>query len=97
MGNKMKNNILKNFSLSVLILIFSVSISYAASENLSGKASNFTLKSRSGKNIKLSELRGEVVMLNFWASWCGPCRKEMPLLEKIHKKYKKLGFTSTLR
>ena len=73
--------------------IFLMTTSYAASEKLSGKAPNFTLKSRSGKNIKLSELRGEVVMLNFWASWCGPCRKEMPLLEKIHKKYKRLGFT----
>lgn len=58
----------------------------------SGMAPNFTLKSRSGKNIKLSELRGQVVMINFWASWCGPCRKEMPVLEKLYKKYKSLGF-----
>jgi len=89
----MKNNSLIKTSLVALILVFSASVSYAASEKLSGKAANFTLKSRTGKNIKLSELRGEVVMLNFWASWCGPCRKEMPLLEKIHKKYKRLGFT----
>ena len=63
-----------------------------AAEALKGKAPNFTLKSRSGKNLKLSEFRGQVVMLNFWASWCGPCRQEMLLLEKIHKKYKRLGF-----
>ena len=89
----MKNNILKTLFLVCLTLIFTTTITYATSEKTSGKAPNFTLKSRSGKNIKLSELRGEVVMLNFWASWCGPCRQEMPLLEKIHKKYKRLGFT----
>ena len=89
----MKKHTFKTISVIGFTLIFSMATSYAASEKLSGKASNFTLKSRSGKNIKLSELRGEVVMLNFWASWCGPCRQEMPLLEKIHKKYKRLGFT----
>lgn len=89
----MKSNILKKLILAGFTLIFSMTVTYAASEKMSGKAPNFTLKSRSGKNIKLSELRGQVVMLNFWASWCGPCRKEMPLLEKISKKYKRLGFT----
>ena len=89
----MKNSIFKKLIWIGFTLVFSISATYAASEKLSGKAPNFTLKSRTGKNIKLSELRGDVVMLNFWASWCGPCRKEMPLLEKIHKKYKRLGFT----
>lgn len=60
---------------------------------VSGKAPDFTLKSRTGKNIRLGELRGKVVMLNFWASWCKPCREEMPLLEKIHLRYESLGFT----
>ncbi len=56
-------------------------------------APNFTLKSDSGDNIRLSEQRGDVVMLNFWASWCGPCRQEMPHLDELHGKYSALGFT----
>jgi peroxiredoxin len=65
----------------------------ANAANIQGKAPNFTLKSNTGKNIKLSELRGQVVLLNFWASWCGPCRQEMPLLEKLQQRYSALGFT----
>ncbi len=64
-----------------------------AAKNVEGPASDFTLKSTTGSNIRLSEQRGQVVLINFWASWCGPCRQEMPLLDDIQQKYSKLGFT----
>ncbi|UZJ43484.1 TlpA family protein disulfide reductase [Marinimicrobium sp. C6131] len=57
------------------------------------KAPDFTLKSDSGENVRLEEQRGKVVMINFWASWCAPCRKEMPLLEELHDRYEQAGFT----
>src|SRR5580698_6835807 len=56
-------------------------------------APGFTLPARGGSTVNLSQFKGQVVMINFWASWCVPCRKEMPLLETMYKKYKPLGFT----
>jgi peroxiredoxin len=56
-------------------------------------APTFSLPSRSGDTVSLDKLKGQVVMLNFWASWCGPCRQEMPLLDQMHKRYSSLGFT----
>jgi len=58
-----------------------------------GPAPQFTLSARGGRDVSLAQYHGQVVMINFWASWCGPCRQEMPLLESIYRKYHKLGFT----
>lgn len=62
-------------------------------EDVSGPAPDFTLTSRDGQTVSLSELKGQVVMINFWATWCGPCRQEMPLLEQLYTRYEGLGFT----
>ena len=64
-----------------------------ASSGLTGQpAPDFALKSSSGENLRLSEYRGDVVMINFWATWCGPCRQEMPLLDELYTRYQRVGF-----
>lgn len=52
------------------------------------KAPNFELKSLDGETFKLSDYKGQMVMLNFWASWCPPCRVEMPHMETYYQEYK---------
>jgi peroxiredoxin len=67
--------------------------SAAFAADTGGPAPAFTLTALSGGQTALSQYKGQVVLVNFWATWCGPCQQEMPLLDQMYKKYKPAGFT----
>ncbi len=82
---------IKNLTYGLLLTAFAATS--LASSGLEGRtAPDFALKSSSGENLRLSEYRGDVVMINFWATWCGPCRQEMPLLDELYTRYQRVGF-----
>jgi peroxiredoxin len=55
-------------------------------------APNFQLRDLNGRLVTLSDLRGKVVLLNFWATWCGPCRVEMPAMEQLYRMFQRKDF-----
>ena len=61
-------------------------LSYMANRGI--PAPDFSVRTLEGKQIKLSEFKGKVVLLNFWATWCPPCRAEMPSIETLYQRYK---------
>ncbi len=60
----------------------------SSSETKATQAFNFTAMDKDGKTVKLSDFKGKKVYINMWASWCGPCMREIPELEKVYQKYK---------
>ncbi len=82
---------IRNSIFGLVICIFAAS-TLAASGMEGQPAPDFALKSSTGENMRLSEHRGDVVMINFWATWCGPCRQEMPLLDELYTRYQRVGF-----
>jgi cytochrome c biogenesis protein CcmG/thiol:disulfide interchange protein DsbE len=61
-------------------------------EEATKKLSELNFLTLDGKEVKLSDYKGKVVLVNFWASWCPPCKEEMPILEKVYQKYNDKNF-----
>lgn len=66
---------------------------FAVGTNTGNAAPDFSLKSLDGKRDGLANHKGQVVILNVWATWCGPCRIEMPFLESLYRRFRSEGFT----
>jgi peroxiredoxin len=77
---------LRTLALSTPLVVAALLAVPATAVAPAGPAPQFKLASLGGKEINLAQYKGQVVMINFWASWCGPCRDEMPILEKLHAK-----------
>lgn len=74
------------------VVVVGVALIYARqTQPQSGPAPDFTVTTFEGETITLSELRGQVVVINFWASWCPPCREEAPIFQSLWERYRDQG------
>ena len=82
------------FSLRIVASVAFVVVAGSASSAIAPTtpAPDFSLHAMSGPNMRLKDQRGRVVMVNFWATWCAPCRQEMPHLNHLYQKYRSSGF-----
>lgn len=86
-SNFFKSHVLLLGLIVTLVLTISLSSAGGLMDKMSAtEASNFTLMSAHGSDVSLSDYEGKFVLLNFWATWCPPCVKEMPALNRLHNK-----------
>ncbi|GMO39906.1 MAG: hypothetical protein Ta2B_19700 [Termitinemataceae bacterium] len=97
----------KSFLLSIVVFISMAGLCFAQTNDAQLSAAfkkarlpllesprpikDFTLKLTNGQSVTLSSLKGKVIFLNFWATWCPPCRAEMPSMEKLYQRFKDKG------
>ena len=92
MNRFLKSHLLRSARLLLAATIGVCAVAYAAPIAPGALAPDFTLRTLGGPNLRLQEQRGRVVLVNFWATWCAPCRQEMPHLSKLYDKYGSSGF-----
>jgi cytochrome c biogenesis protein CcmG/thiol:disulfide interchange protein DsbE len=89
----MKTHILGRLAIFVLALSLIVGCSKSVAIEIGEKAPEFTLQDTDGNNVNLSDFKGDAVILNFFASWCPPCRQEVPDFIELQNKYAAEGFS----
>jgi peroxiredoxin len=89
---KKKTALLYRLAFACVALLLSSTLALAEPQEAIS-APDFTLKSLSGEEVSLSQQRGKYVLVNFWATWCGPCKVEMPSLEILHQRFKSKKFS----
>lgn len=82
------------FTLSILVFTAGVMIAQTIGTGIGNKAPELSGASPDGKTYKLSDTKGQLVLLDFWASWCGPCRRENPAVVAAYNKYKDAKFNN---
>jgi peroxiredoxin len=82
----------KRMIAAVVAASVATGVAQAAPLKVGEQAPDFTVTTFGGRTVKLADLKGDVIVLNFWATWCAPCRRELPALETAFEAYSKYGF-----